>query len=65
MEGLSRRKAEKSVSESQPVREKGMEKQEGEEMKYGEMVTHSSGGKALMYSLCLFWVIYCGCTRVC
>lgn len=36
----------------------------GEEMKYGEMVTHSSGGKALIYSLCLFWVIYCGCMRV-
>lgn len=35
-----------------------------EEMKYGEMVTHSSGGKALIYSLCLFWVIYCGCMRV-
>lgn len=36
----------------------------GEEMKDGEMVTHSSGGKALIYSLCLFWVIYCGCMRV-
>lgn len=24
---------------------------EGEEMKYGEMVTHSSGSKALMYSV--------------
>lgn len=35
----------------------------GEEMKY-EMVTHSCSGKALIYSLCLFWVIYCGCMRV-
>lgn len=36
----------------------------GEEIKYGEMVTHSSGGKALIYSPCLFWVIFCGCVRV-
>lgn len=65
MEGLSIRKictdkaGWKSVSESKS-QWKGEGKMGGsvrEEMKYGEMVTHSSGGKALIYSLCLFWVI--------
>lgn len=36
----------------------------GDEMQYGEMVTHASGGKALIYSLCLFWVIYWEYMRV-
>lgn len=34
----------------------------GRRKKNGEMMTHTSG-KALIYSLCLFWVIYCGCMR--
>lgn len=53
-----------SVSERQLRGEGETGESVGEEMKYGEMVTHSSGGKALIYSLCLFWVIYCGCMRV-
>lgn len=57
-----------SKRESEGREERGKERKMGgrvgEEMKYGEMVTHSSGGKALIYSLCLFWVIYCGRMRV-
>lgn len=59
----------KRVSGSQSVRGKERGKNGGwggcgEEIKYGEMVTHSSGGKALIYSPCLFWVIFCGCVTV-
>lgn len=35
----------------------------GRRKKNGEMMTHTSGGKALIYSLCLFWVIFCGRMR--
>lgn len=65
MEGLSirRRQSREQWERKEVSQRKGEEKMggsAGEAMKYGEMVTHSSGGKALMYSLCHFWVIYCG-----
>lgn len=49
------------ASQSERKRREGCSR---EEIKYGEVVTHSSGGKALIYSPCLFWVIFCGCVRV-
>lgn len=58
-EGTKRQRLQ--ASEPRPV---SQSEAKTEEIKYGEVVTHSSGGKALIYSPCLFWVIFCGCVRL-